>query len=59
MKEIITPNNISKIEYIGYYKMLEKILSLIDKVSYENKIILIDKYIELTKLIKKEVENNE
>lgn len=42
-----------KFEYIGYYKMLDKILDLIDKCSYENKFVLIDKYIEIVKAFNK------
>ena len=38
-------------EYIGYTEMLDKITSLMDKVSYENKFILIDKYIEILRCI--------
>lgn len=33
------------------WKMLNKIYDLIDKVSYENKMILIDKYLELFSMI--------
>lgn len=33
------------------WKMLNKIYDLIDKVSYENKMILIDKYLELLSMI--------
>lgn len=51
---IIKPNdNQPKFEYIGYYKILDKILDLIDKCSYENKFVLIEKYIEIVKEIKK------
>lgn len=45
-------------EYIGYTEMLDKITSLMDKVSYENKFILIDKYIEILKFSKVNNENN-
>ena len=41
----------SKIQYIGYCKMLEKIVDTIDEYSYEKRIILIEKYIEIMKLI--------
>jgi len=41
------------IEYIGYYVVLEKIASLMDKVSREERIILIDKYIEIAKIFNK------
>lgn len=41
----------SKIQYIGYYKMLEKIVDTIDDYSYEKRIVLIEKYIEIMKLI--------
>ena len=41
----------SKIQYIGYYKMLEKIVDTIDNYSYEKRIVLIEKYIEIMKLI--------
>lgn len=33
------------------WKMLNKIYDLIDKVSYENKMILINKYLELLSMI--------
>ena len=46
-------------KYIGYTQMLDKITSLMDKVSYENKFILIDKYIEILKCIVKEGEEND
>lgn len=52
-------DNETKIEYIGYYRMLDKILELIGKCSYENKFLLIDKYIELVKAFKKGDENND
>ena len=53
-------DNETKFIYIGYYKMLDKILDLMDKCSYENKLNLIDKYIELIRLInKKESKENE
>lgn len=52
----IQPNEQPKIEYVGYYKMLEKILSLMDKGTFEDKMKLIDKYIELTRIINKEKE---
>ena len=42
--------------YMGYNMMLDKIMSLMDKVSYENKFVLIDKYIEILRLSKKELE---
>ena len=41
----------SEIQYIGYYKMLEKIVDTIDDYSYEKRIVLIEKYIEIMKLI--------
>lgn len=41
----------SKIQYIGYHKMLEKIIDTIDDYSYEKRIVLIEKYIEIMKLI--------
>lgn len=50
----IKPNEEPKFEYIGYTLMLDKITSLMDKVSYENKMILIDKYIEILKAVKNE-----
>ena len=50
----------SKIQYIGYYKMLEKIVDTIDDYSYEKRIVLIEKYIEIMKLIVElEKENQE
>ena len=53
MKSIIKvdKDNNAKIEYIGYIQMLDKIISLIDKVSYENKMVLIDKYVDILKII--------
>lgn len=41
----------STIQYIGYCKMLEKIVDTIDNYSYEKRIVLIEKYIEIMKLI--------
>lgn len=41
------------IEYIGYYAVLDKIASLMDKVSREERLILIDKYIEIAKIFNK------
>lgn len=41
----------SKIQYMGYYEMLEKIVDTIDEYSYEKRITLIEKYIEIMKLI--------
>ena len=41
----------SRIQYIGYCKMLEKIVDTIDEYSYEKRITLIEKYIEIMKLI--------
>lgn len=46
-------DNEPKFVYTGYYKMLDKILDLIDKCSYDNKFVLIDKYIELVKEMNK------
>ena len=53
MKQIIKidKNNNTKIEYIGYMEMLDKICRLMDKVSHENKMVLIDKYIEVLKQV--------
>ena len=50
----IKPNEDVEFKYIGYTIMLDKICSLMDKVSYENKMILIDKYIEILKEVKNE-----
>lgn len=41
------------VTYIGYYTMLEKIVKLMDKVSHEEKLKLIDKYIEIIKVFNK------
>ena len=41
----------STIQYMGYYTMLEKIVDTIDEYSYEKRITLIEKYIEIMKLI--------
>lgn len=41
----------NNIEYIGYYEMLDYIVENIDKFNYNNQLILIDKYIEIMKLI--------
>ena len=46
------PNEEPVFEYIGYKQMLDKIMNLMDKVSYENKFVLIDKYIEILRLSK-------
>lgn len=47
----IDKDNKTSIEYIGYMEMLDKICRLMDKVSHENKMELIDKYIELLKQV--------
>ena len=59
MKTIVKINDKDemKFEYIGYMQMLDKIILLMDKVSHENKMILIDKYIEILKNVK-EVKND-
>ena len=41
----------NQIKYIGYYKMLEYIVEHIGDYSYTNRLVLIDKYIEIMKLI--------
>lgn len=41
----------NNIEYVGYYEMLNYIVENIDKFNYNNQLILIDKYIEIMKLI--------
>ena len=41
----------NNIEYVGYYEMLDYIVENIDKFNYNNQLILIDKYIEIMKLI--------
>ena len=41
----------SKIEYIGYYNMLDTIVEQIKECSYEKRIEYIDRYIEIMKLI--------
>ncbi len=51
MKVVKYNGNNSKIQYIGYYKMLEKIVDTIDEYSYEKRIVLIEKYIEIMKLM--------
>lgn len=43
--------NNSKIEYIGYYNMLDTIAEQIKECSYEKRIEYIDRYIEIMKLI--------
>lgn len=48
----IKMDNEPTIEYIGYMEMLDKICSLMDKVSHENKMVLIDKYIEILRCVK-------
>lgn len=50
-------DNHAELRYIGYYKLLDKILDLMDTCDYKNKLLLIDKYIELVKVLKKEVKN--
>lgn len=51
MKIVKYDGNKSTIQYIGYYTMLEKIVDTIDEYSYEKRITLIEKYIEIMKLI--------
>lgn len=51
MRIVKYDENNSEIQYIGYYKMLEKIVDTIDEYSYEKRITLIEKYIEIMKLI--------
>ena len=41
----------NNIEYVWYYEMLNYIVENIDKFNYNNQLILIDKYIEIMKLI--------
>lgn len=55
---IIGLNQTPSIKYIGYMKMLDKILELIEDASYPTKMTLIDKYIEILRIVK-EGENNE
>jgi len=49
---LIKCNENGSIEYIGYIKMLDKIVDLIDEFSYSNKLVLLDKYIEILKIVK-------
>ena len=51
MKIVKYDENKSTIQYMGYYTMLEKIVDTIDEYSYEKRITLIEKYIEIMKLI--------
>lgn len=53
MKEttLIKMNEDSSIEYIGYIKMLDKIIDLIDEFGYLNKLVLIDKYTEILRIV--------
>jgi len=49
---IMNKNNETTFEYIGYYQMLDKIITLMDKVSYDDKKFLICSYIDILQIIK-------
>ncbi len=51
-KTLIKCNEDGSIEYIGYIKMLDKIVDIIDEFSYPNKLVLLDKYIEILRIVK-------
>lgn len=51
MNKIIKLKEDCSIEYIGYIKMLDKIIDLIDEFGYPNKLVLIDKYIEILRIV--------